>query len=246
MKQVRSTTDVKQLGTILGVWAHPDDETFTCGALLAAAVENGQTVICLTATRGEAGVQDEQRWPAAQLGDIRARELEAAMKVLGVKHHYILSYQDGCCWEADFDEAIGCICEYVERYKPDTILTFGPEGMTGHPDHQTVCTWAKGACAQAKSEAKIYHAVITPDHYEQYLKPIDQKFKLFYNIVKPPIVEVGDCAICFEPSDVQRDKKYRALQAMPSQFEKLLQTVDKDLICNALTPEAFVRVETEE
>jgi LmbE family N-acetylglucosaminyl deacetylase len=68
-----------ELGTILGVWAHPDDEAYLMAgtALLAAAA--GSTVACVTATAGEAGESaDEERWPPAQLGTIRRTSLPTA------------------------------------------------------------------------------------------------------------------------------------------------------------------------
>lgn len=99
--QIHNSEDVRQLGTILSIWAHPDDETFCAGGLLAAAVNNGQTVACITATRGEAGVQDEARWPAEQLGDIREKELKAALKELGITNHHMLHYADGECAAVD-------------------------------------------------------------------------------------------------------------------------------------------------
>ena len=77
---IKTTDDIKHLGTILFVAAHPDDETFNAGGILAAAARNGQTVIVVTATKGEGGVQDESRWPADSLGDIRAKELKQASK----------------------------------------------------------------------------------------------------------------------------------------------------------------------
>ena len=55
----------------MGVWAHPDDETYSMAGIMATAVKNGQQVICVTATRGEAGVQDHLRWPAHKLAEDR-------------------------------------------------------------------------------------------------------------------------------------------------------------------------------
>jgi hypothetical protein len=65
MACLRTADDIKQLGTILFVAAHPDDESFLAGGILAAAVANGQTVVVYTATRGEAGVQDRNKCPRA-------------------------------------------------------------------------------------------------------------------------------------------------------------------------------------
>ena len=62
--------------TLLGVWAHPDDETFVSSGLLLAARERGDRVVLVTATRGEHGTDDPARWPADRLGAHRARELD--------------------------------------------------------------------------------------------------------------------------------------------------------------------------
>ena len=47
--------NVAELGTILGIWAHPDDEAYLSAGLMALARDNGQRVVCVTATRGELG-----------------------------------------------------------------------------------------------------------------------------------------------------------------------------------------------
>ncbi len=59
MKQLLTQSDVAQLGTILGIWAHPDDETWSSAGLMAMAADNGQRVVCVTATYGENGVQPQ-------------------------------------------------------------------------------------------------------------------------------------------------------------------------------------------
>ena len=57
-----------ELGTVLGVWAHPDDETYLSAGLMAQAVRDGDRVVCITATRGEGGSLDEERWPPETMG----------------------------------------------------------------------------------------------------------------------------------------------------------------------------------
>ena len=65
------------LGTILGIWAHPDDETWLCAGLMARAARAGDRVVCVTATRGELGSPDEERWPSgAPLAAVRTAEME--------------------------------------------------------------------------------------------------------------------------------------------------------------------------
>lgn len=124
-------------GTVLGIWAHPDDETYLCGGLMARAARAGDRVVCVTATRGELGSPDEARWPSGSaLAEVRTAEMEAALEILGVHEHQWLDYPDGGCADVDQEEAVRRVAEIIEQVRPDTVLTFGPDGMTGHPDHQ--------------------------------------------------------------------------------------------------------------
>lgn len=218
---IASTTDIGKLGTILSVWAHPDDETFAVGGIIAAATNNGQKVVCITATRGEAGVQDEARWPAKRLGAIREKELQQALKILGVKDHYQLGYPDGGCAGVDTNQAVQRIASLIETFKPDSILTFGPDGLTGHDDHKTVSNWTRLARNTVQSKATLYHVVCT---YEQYaaMQEADKKLNIFFNIDEPPLRAEQDCAVCIKLPDELFERKRSALEAMPSQMEKLL------------------------
>ncbi len=238
MKQIRNTDDIKQLGTILSVWAHPDDESFTAAGVLCAAVRNGQKVACVTATRGEAGVQDESRWPAAKLGQIREGELKTALKHLGVKDQFFLNYRDGHCQEISGSEAVAQIKSFIKKYQPDSILTFGPEGMTGHTDHQTVSKWVAEAAQGTK--AKVYHTVEEENRYENFMKEADKKFNIYFNIDKPPICDAADCSIAFElPPDILA-KKRAALKSMPSQTEIMFKNTPAKTMSAMLSEEFFV------
>ena len=98
-----TSTDVAELGTILGIWAHPDDEAYLSGGLMAMARDNGQRVVCVTATRGELGTPDPVAWPPDRLAAERTREMARCLAVLGVREHHWLGYRDGECAAADPD-----------------------------------------------------------------------------------------------------------------------------------------------
>lgn len=223
--RVVTPADVTRLGIILSVWAHPDDESFLAAGMLAAAVQNGQTVVCVTATKGEKGVQDESRWPAAQLADIRTRELAASLQQLGITKHHWLKYYDGECAQVPREEAIQKIAALIAQYRPDSIVTFGPEGLTGHPDHQAISRWVDGAAADAAKKPAVFHAVYDPEQYARYLKPLDDRADIFFAIDKPPLVPAAECAIAFKLTDNLLDQKWRALAAQPSQMERLLKLI---------------------
>ena len=141
---IRNRSDVGGLGTILGIWAHPDDEAYLSGGLMALASDAGSRVVCVTATRGELGTPDPQTWPPERLAAARTTELACCLSILGVTEHQWLGYRDGQC-AADEPDAVSALCEVIDRVGPDTVLTFGPDGYTGHPDHQAVAAWTAAA-----------------------------------------------------------------------------------------------------
>ena len=241
MERITSVNDIKKLGTILGVWAHPDDETFFSSGIMAAAVKNGQKVICITATDGEAGVQDESKWPAQKLAKIRRTELDLATEIIGVKHRHSLGFKDGSCSKLG-QAGVNCVYNYVEKYQPDTILTFNFDGLTGHDDHKAVCEWSVLAQKQSKKrQISIYHAVIEKDQFSDGLDIMDQKFNMFFNIDKPNLVDKDMCDIYFEHPKGFKEIKYRALKALESQTSLMMSEFDKNFIMNALSVESFVK-----
>lgn len=246
MQQLTSADDIKKLGTILGIWAHPDDETYVAGGIMAAAARNGQKVICITATKGEKGVQDEKLWPLAELAEIRSRELKKAHEILGVSQNNWLGIPDGECKQQNFGHMRSELMDMVMNFKPDTILTFGPDGMTGHLDHQAVSAWATEAGRSL--EIPVYHAAATDLFYTMYQdacaeatsnhRPVDD---MFINIYQPSIVADEDCEILIQLSDELWQKKLKALKAMPSQTEKFIASLGDNYYRLIFRNEAFVR-----
>lgn len=236
---IRTTQDVQRLGTILGVWAHPDDETFSAAGIMLAALKNGQQVVCLTATKGEAGVQDAKRWPPEQLGEIRAHELQAAYQILGITKHHWLDYKDGSCHLVDDNEGAARIREFIDKYQPQTILTFGPDGLTGHNDHQAVSRWA--SLATRGTDITIYHLTEEEERYEKYMKHLDAEHNIYFNIDKPPVCSLDSCDVAFKLNREQCQKKCAALKAMPSQTEAMFKTMPDGFMEAALSCECYVK-----
>src|SRR5690606_933996 len=87
------------LGTLLGVWAHPDDETYLSGGLMATAAAEGRRVVCVTATKGEAGFADDDPRDGAERMAVREVEATTSLQILGVREHGWLGYPDGGCAE---------------------------------------------------------------------------------------------------------------------------------------------------
>ncbi len=230
--------EIAPLGTILGVWAHPDDESYLCAGIMAAASVNGQRVACVTATHGEAGTTDESRWPLATLGWRRDQELIEALSILGVTEHYWLDYPDGACEQVPIPDAVDNISELMERVDPDSVLTFGPDGMTGHPDHTAVSEWTTTAFhAVAKVGTRLYYATATPAWLE-FVLPTLEKFDVFFAGM-PSVTQEADLAISYTlPPEIMR-KKLRAVKAQASQSEALLGAVGESFFEASNSSEFF-------
>src|SRR6476619_3156004 len=135
---------------------------------MAAAVDAGNRVVCVTATRGEHGTSDARTWPLTRLARTRTWELEASLAALGVQEHHWLEYADGACASAHAPTAIAAVRSIIDAENADTVVTFGPDGMTGHPDHITVGHWATVAAAQASSPPRVLHATKTADWADHF------------------------------------------------------------------------------
>jgi LmbE family N-acetylglucosaminyl deacetylase len=127
-----SQTQLPPWHSVLAVVAHPDDESFGLGAVLAAFVEAGARVSVLCFTRGEAstlhGVEGD-------LTTLRTDELTAAAAALGLHEVTLLTRPDGRLPEVDLDELAGHVIDAAREVGADGLVGFDLTGVTGHPDH---------------------------------------------------------------------------------------------------------------
>lgn len=126
-------------GRLLFVFAHPDDEAFLAGGTIARHTSEGGRAALVCATRGERGSQPSVPvCPVEALGEVRQRELEDSCNVLGIDHLEVLGYGDRQVDRADFDQATLRIARAMTELRPAAVVTFGPDGISGHPDHVAV------------------------------------------------------------------------------------------------------------
>ena len=233
-------TDIAALGTILGIWAHPDDEAYLSGGLMALARANGQRVVCVTATRGELGTTAPVAWPPERLAAERTRELADCLNVLGVHEHHWLDYRDGGCAAADAPAAIRRLAELVAQVRPDTVLTFGPDGMTGHDDHISVSRWTASAFGRvAKDGATLHYATNTPTWLARYREPLDAH-NVFMG-AEPPCTPADELSIGETFTGELLDTKLGAIRSMTSQVEPLVNALGEDFFREGMAEEAFRR-----
>jgi len=217
-----SETDLSWLGTTVLVWAHPDDETYLSGGTAGSLVDLGHRVVAVTATRGEAGGPNTTPAALAETAQVRTAELDAAMRLLGVSEHVWLGYADGCCAEADPEPAVGRLVGLFDDVRPDTVLTFGPDGFTGHPDHRTVSRWVDLALARSIAAPRLLHAAATAQ--DRVDPELDADFGVF-ELGQPRMCELDELALRHVLDGASLRRKVAALQAQASQTMGLVEAV---------------------
>ena len=144
---------------LMCILAHPDDESLGNGGILAKYAAEGLETYLVTATRGERGwFGDERDYPGPKaLGERREAELLVAASVLGIRRVDFLDYIDGDLDEANPAEVIAKIVGHLRRVRPDVVVTFGPDGAYGHPDHTAICQFTTAAIVEAASPDAPFH-----------------------------------------------------------------------------------------
>jgi LmbE family N-acetylglucosaminyl deacetylase len=222
-------------GTLLGVWAHPDDEAYLSAGLMAAARRRGDRVVVVTATAGEHGTDDADRWPPERLGPMRRLELRASLAALGVQEHHVLGYPDGGCAERDGTARLAAI---IDDVRPDVVVTFGPEGMTGHPDHRAVSRWTTDAWAAWGGDARLWYATLTPAFHAEW-GGVNDGLGL-WGEGRPPCVDADDLAATVVLDGAALDQKLTALRAHASQTGPLIARLGEDVFRAWWRVESFV------
>ena len=137
---------------LLACFAHPDDEAFPVGGILAEQAGRGVDIRLITTTLGEEGeIRQEGSASRESLGRIRRVELSCAVRALGLTSNEVLDYRDSGMdgWESNHhprafinapaDEVVERLTWELRRFRPQVVLTFDPQGLYGHPEHIAIC-----------------------------------------------------------------------------------------------------------
>lgn len=157
---------------ILHIYAHPDDESFGNPATIAHYAKRGARMGLLTATRGEAG-ETNGLCPPGRLGTVREAELRAACRVLGIAELTLWDLPDGGLAEVPAEIGVRRVRETIGRFRPSVVVTFGEDGVTGHPDHITINRWVARAFSELKRDLPRLYWRIIPTHRKETLQRPD-------------------------------------------------------------------------
>jgi LmbE family N-acetylglucosaminyl deacetylase len=169
---------MKKRRSILSIFAHPDDESYGIGGTLAKYHQEGVRLTLVTLTDGGSGSKRLHPGilPDAPLGECRLKELEMACEVLGIDRLVTLGFRDGGLHETDQGLMISKIVPVILEERPDIIITFHPNGLSGHKDHIAATRVTKAAFFKA-AEKNGYLAT-------------HQAKKLYYYTLSPPMATI--------------------------------------------------------
>ena len=165
---------------LLACFAHPDDEAFTASGVLAASTARGVQVRLVCATYGEEGdIRQPGVATRVTLGQVRHEELCCSCAVLGLQEPIMLGYRDSGWGNAPAQyhpnafvqappwQVIQRLVEEIRRFKPHIVLTFEPEGISGHKDHKAISHHTTAAVQMAGDPAAFpeqARAGLSPHH----------------------------------------------------------------------------------
>ncbi len=138
------------------VSAHPDDDTFGVTGVAALHADDPRFhLVAVLVTSGDRGmIADPSLATRETLGDVREQEDRAAWRALGREPNRLefMRYPDGEVPNVPFEEVVGRIAVVLRKERPDVVVTFGPEGVTGHLDHIAVGRAATEAFHRVRGE----------------------------------------------------------------------------------------------
>ena len=228
-------TTVAALGRIVAVWAHPDDESYLAAGVMAVARRLGQSVTCVTATTGDFADDDSAR-PTAGL--LRQRELDMALDLLGVDDRVQLDLGDGRCQHADEVAATSAIASVIESRRADTVITFGPDGLTGHADHRAVSRWTTVAVDRAGRPTRLLFTAMTPELHAADAD-VNERFSVFEPGC-PTLHDERSLALRIVLDGEWLDRKLAALHAHASQTHGLIEAIGLDRYRQYVATEQFI------
>jgi LmbE family N-acetylglucosaminyl deacetylase len=195
---------------------------------LARLTEAGRAATVVTATRGEKGSSDPAEYDRPSFALHRERELRSALAEVGVHDLHLLGYRDGECDLVPEEEAITSIAAVMRDVRPDMVLTFGPDGITGHGDHRAVSRWTTEAWRRTQAGELLY-ATMTDGFVERNVD-LHARIGIFgeFGLGGPVSYPRVDIAMEHDLSEAELDRKRQVLAHHASQSDGLAELMGEE------------------
>lgn len=210
---------IKKLIHALSIIAHPDDESFLLAGTSFKFDKEGKSLGIICATRGEKGDSHLSKpMIRKQLAKVREQELKASAKILKADFVKFLNYKDGKLCDCRFEQLISQLTKIIDHYKPQLILTFGKEGISGHKDHITIGNAALSASQQAIHQPREVWRVSQPHSFIKYFNQYLDRIRVHFNHYEPSrLIGIPDKKLLKINIKKYRAKKLQALYCHKSQ-----------------------------
>lgn len=230
---------------VLGVFAHPDDETYTMAGCMARYSAEGATITMLTFTRGEAGqIGGGSDATKETLGAVREAELRAACEIAGCTDVRVVGTPDGATQETD--EGVGAIVDVLRELEPDVVITMEPMGITRHPDHIAVSAMVSRAVEQTRDSGyprKLYLTAFPDAAMQAFVNLLQERGIKWISPDDPLYPQASPDQSVAAIVDVTPwiETKRTALKAHVTQSDEMVSWLPEDLFAFVFGAESFQR-----
>lgn len=202
------------MNAVVGVFAHPDDEAFGPSGTLAQFARDGRDVYVICVTKGDAGQNLSDK--TNELSDIREEELEASIKILGIKKAYFLDFKDGTLSNNLYHEVADKLQELLKELQPEIVITLEPRGVSGHLDHIAVTMITTYVFKKLSFIKELWYFSFTDE-----ARKINERYLQNYFIYLPPGYKNSDITKKVDVSSVW-DQKIEAMKQHESQISDVV------------------------
>ena len=204
----------------LGIVAHPDDETFLFAGTSLMFAKQGKKMAVICATKGEKGADRLNRnLTKKQMATERVAELKKAAKIIKLSNLEFFNYPDGGLDQADFKILVTKIIAKINRYRPEIILTFGKEGVSGHRDHIVIGNATEiAAHASAHKPKEIWLASMPRSKMKEFNAHLAIRKVHHSHFSKQTLKGVPDAELKAMNIDKYKNIKEKAIKAHKSQY----------------------------
>lgn len=195
---------------ILAVTAHPDDD-MGLGAVLTHYAARGVTVHLICATPGQKGFRSHTGiTDPSELAEVRKEELRRSCEILGIEPPLILDFVDQEILGPEQAELKVRLRDILLAHQPDVVLSFGPDGITGHPDHRGMCCLVTELLQEEEaSNTLLYYLVFTEARARRLLEASGRELAWVAERFVNTVIEV---------SEEELNRSLQAISQYRSQF----------------------------
>lgn len=173
----RGDVGVENGPTLVGVLAHPDDE-MGFGAVLAQAAHEGARVRLVALTAGQKGFRPHHPvTDGEELVRVRTEEFRNASRILGLDPPLVLEFVDQELLGDRQDEIQERLSNVLTELRPDVVVTFGPDGITGHPDHRAVSCFVTEILQARQDGPRLYYHGLHPWQAARFAERTGRTFR---------------------------------------------------------------------